>query len=331
MTPLISVTMSAYNVERYLSDCLDCITNQSLKEIEIICVNDGSSDATGKILREYADRDSRIVVIDKQVNGGLAVARNDALALAKGKYVGFVDGDDLLDKDLFRKAYECAEDAEADLLFWDYAVFWEREDIDNEIRKPSALNAIDPSNKLELLNLNAFAWTKLIRTDVAKALKVSFPKGLTYQDIPVHWQLVTQVDRIAVLPERLSYYRQQPEATTHRSGWKRTDLIAVMDQVGEYLEKADLYPTYRDFYIRKQLEGFQGVYDVIDHSLQGKVMGLIQGRLGDDQYKYIRSSLPLRPQTKTFFESLQGSLIARVRRIGWLGVRRCYRLMKSRK
>ena len=327
--PRISVTLSAYNVDLYLRDCLDCIIFQTLQEIEIICVNDGSSDTTGHILKEYAEKDSRIVVIDKEVNEGLAVARNDALALAKGKYVGFVDGDDLLDRDLFRRAYECAEKSQAELLFWDYNVFRDADKLAEKVEEPSSLATIDPSNKLELLNLNAFAWTKLIRTDVAKALNISFPKGLTYQDIPVHWQLVTQLDKIAILPERLSYYRQQPEATTHQSGWKRADLITVMDLVGEYLHENNLYSTYMDFYIRKQLEGFQGVYDVVVPSLQPKVMELIQSRMGEDQNEYIARSQPLRAQTKTFFESLQGSWAAKIQRAAWLSLRRCYRLIRS--
>lgn len=325
---LVSVTMSAYNVEPFLRDCLDCVVNQTLREIEIICVNDGSSDGTLEILREYAARDSRIIIIDKTVNEGLAVARNDALAFATGKYIGFVDGDDLLDRDLFRKAYERAEATQCDLLFWDYVVFWQESDLAKKIHEPSQLHTLDPQDKVALLNRPAFAWTKLLRTEKARELDIAFPKNLTYQDIPVHWKLVTQLDRIALLPERLSYYRQQPAATTHRSGWKRADLVTVMDLVKSFLDSSGLYPTYRNLFLQKQLESLCGVYDVVDPTLQAQAMQLIRERLGDDQWQYVNDNKPLRWQARDFYRSLNGSLFAKGRRALWLSARRCYRALK---
>ncbi len=329
--PLISITMSAFNIEKYLRACLDCIVNQTLRDVEIICVNDGSKDRTPAILNEYAANDSRIKVIDKSVNEGLAVARNEALALASGKYVGFVDGDDLLDRDLFRKAYECAEKAESDLLFWDYVTFWNVDEIDGKAQQPSLLRGVDPSNKIELLNRPAFAWTKLIRTEKAKELGVSFPVGLTYQDIPVHWKLVTQLDRITLLPERLSYYRQQPEATTHKTGWKRADLAVVMDMVGQYLHESGLYGTYRDLFLRQQLEMLCGIYDVVDPSLKTKASSLIDDRIGKDQMQYILSGKPLRWQARDFYLARQGSYFAGLRRSLWLISRCLYRSLKPMK
>lgn len=328
MSPLISVTMSAFNVEQYLRDCIECVVNQTLHNIEIICVNDGSTDGTLSILQEYAERDPRIIIINKTINEGLAIARNEALALATGKYIGFVDGDDLLDRDLFRKAYECAEENQADLLFWDYAVFWDKKDLVKMIKEPSTLASVLPTDKIGLLNRPAFAWTKLIRTDVAKSLAISFPKGLTYQDIPVHWQLVTQLDKIAILPERLSYYRQQPSATTHQAGWKRADLAIVMDLVRDYLDESGLYETYRDHFLRKQLEFLCGIRDVVRPDLKPKAMSLIHVRLGDDQWQYLLDNKPLRWQVRDFYMAMRGSLVAKVRRACWLSARGCYRAMK---
>jgi glycosyltransferase involved in cell wall biosynthesis len=325
MAPLVSVTLSAFNVESYLRECLDCIVNQTLREIEIICVDDGSTDKTHEILQEYAEKDSRIIVIHKPNNEGLAIARNEALALATGKYIGFVDGDDLLDRDLFRKAYECAEVNQSDLLLWDYVSFLNKNELAGKIKKPSTLLAIEAIDKVALLNRPAFAWTKLIRTEKAKALNVSFPQGLTYQDIPVHWKLVTQLGRIALLPERLSYYRQQPAATTHRTGWKRADLAVVMDLVREYLEEAGLYETYRDHFLRKQLESLCGVHDVVVPSLKPKAMQLILERLTDEHWRYILDGKPLRWQARDFYLAIHGSVIARMRRTIWLSARWCYR------
>ena len=112
-SPKVSVCVPVYNVEGTLEKCLDHIINQTLKNIEIICVDDGSSDKSGKILDEYAEIDSRIVVIHKD-NGGLGTARNAALDVARGEYIGFVDSDDYPEIDMFATLYHTAKRKKAD-------------------------------------------------------------------------------------------------------------------------------------------------------------------------------------------------------------------------
>jgi glycosyltransferase involved in cell wall biosynthesis len=321
--------MSAFNVEKYLRGCLDCVVNQTLRDVEIICVNDGSTDGTLAILEEYAARDPRLKIIDKPVNEGLAVARNEALAQASGKYVGFVDGDDLLDRDLFRKAYERAEEMQSDLLFWDYVSFWTEKELERKVMEPSSLLTISPSDKTALLKRPSFAWTKLIRMDKVKALDISFPKGLTRQDIPVHWKLVTQLDKISILPERLSYYRQQPSATTHQTGRKVADIVIVMDLVKGYLTENKLYATYKDAFLWHQLEILSGMADRVGPAMKPIVMKMIQERLGDDHWQYIMERKPLRWQTRDFYLAMRGILFSQIRRAIWLSARRYYRKVNS--
>lgn len=328
MKPFVSVTMSAFDVEPYLRQCLDCVVAQTLENIEVICVNDGSSDGTMGILEEYAACDSRFRIVNQEQNQGLAVARNLALELARGKYVAFVDSDDLFDHDLFRKAYELAEKNESDLVFWDYVVFHQVEELPAKIGEPSALGDFSPGDKLVLLERPAFSATKMIRTDTARSLGVCFPKGLTRQDIPVHWQLVTSLEKIALLPERLYYYRQQPSATTHKTDWRLADLVTVMDLVKDYLDGSGLYETYRDIFLQKQLELMSGFEDKIDPLLKPKAMELIRTRLGNEQWDYILNGKPLRWQARDFYMTIHGSTIARARRTAWLLARSCYRSIK---
>lgn len=329
MTPLISITMSAFNVEKYLPGCLNCLVNQTLHDIEIICVNDGSTDGTLAILEEYAARDPRITIINKPVNEGLAVARNDALTLASGKYVGFVDGDDLLDPDLFRKAYECAEQNQSDLLFWDYVTFWDERELAKKVREPSALLKVSPSDKTALLKWPSFAWVKLIRTEKAKAISISFPKGLTRQDIPVHWKLVTQLDNIAILPERLSYYRQQPDATTHQNGWEFfSHAVIVMDMVKDYLISYKLYDIYKEVFLWHQLELLGGMIARVDSKQKTRALQMIQERLSEDHWQYLMERKPLRWQSRDFYFALRGSRFAKLRRALWLAARHYYRTLK---
>ncbi|WP_404987520.1 glycosyltransferase family 2 protein [Clostridium culturomicium] len=108
MNPKVSVIVPVYNAEKYIEKCVNSIRNQSLKDIEIILINDGSIDRSKEIIEGYAKQDNRIVVINKE-NGGPAAARNKGIKLAKGKYIGFVDSDDYIEPDMYEKLFEVAD------------------------------------------------------------------------------------------------------------------------------------------------------------------------------------------------------------------------------
>jgi len=327
--PLVSITMATYNIEEFIGPCLDCIVNQSLSDIEIICIDDGSKDKTTEILKEYASKDERIQVVYKDKNEGLAVARNEALKLAKGDYVLFLDGDDLYDTDLALKAYECAENTGSDLVLWDYVIFWQENEIQPGKAVPSDLLLISPNDKTALLQRPAFACLKLIKTELAKMLGIHFPVGLTRQDIPVHWHLITQIDKISFLPERLIYYRQQPRATTYKKDKKLFDLATVMDITKEYLMESGLYARYKDRFLKQQLNLLFGMVDNIQESLKAEALKKINERIGNDQWEYIKSKKPLRQQARDYYLSIDGSIMAKIRYKSWLLCRNIYRLLKK--
>ena len=114
--PKVSVIIPIYNTEKYLRKCLDSVCNQTLSDIEIICVNDCSTDNSLEILEEYASKDNRIKLIDFKENKGAAVARNAGIDEAKGEYIGFVDSDDFIDLDFYEKLYNKAVKSGADCV-----------------------------------------------------------------------------------------------------------------------------------------------------------------------------------------------------------------------
>ena len=115
----LSIIVPVYNVENYLIRCLDSLVNQTLKEIEIICINDGSKDNSLNILEEYAKKDSRIIILNQE-NAGLSAARNAGMEIAKGEYIGFVDSDDWVDLDFFEKLYIAAKNNDCDIAVADF-------------------------------------------------------------------------------------------------------------------------------------------------------------------------------------------------------------------
>ena len=111
----VSVIVPTYNVEPYLRECMDSIIGQTLKELEIICVNDGSTDGSLAILKEYAEKDSRVVLIDKQ-NAGYGCAMNDGLDRATGEYIGIVEPDDFVDSHMYEDLYRIAKEKDLDVI-----------------------------------------------------------------------------------------------------------------------------------------------------------------------------------------------------------------------
>ena len=111
----VSVIVPIYNAEKYLRQCLDSIINQTLKDIEIICINDGSTDSSAEICQEYLS-DTRVSYYSKK-NEGLAAARDDGMQKATGEYIGFVDSDDWLELDMYEKMYNTAKNSDSDVVF----------------------------------------------------------------------------------------------------------------------------------------------------------------------------------------------------------------------
>lgn len=326
--PIVSITMSTYNVQSYLRDCMECVINQTMSNVEIICIDDGSTDDTSKILKEYAANDTRVKIILKEKNEGLAVSRNEALHLAKGKYIGFVDGDDLLNKDLFRQAVELAEKEKSDMVLWDYVVFSNTDELKKEPIKPSELVDVSKNNKLSLLQRPAFAWTKLIKTNLAGKLNLHFPEGCTRQDIPVHWKLITNINYISILPKRLYYYRQQSGATTFARDKRLLDLPKVMDIVKQQLIEDNLFETYKSEYLRQKLARLYGMIDHIDKKYYEEAMKMFWERMGKEELEYLKNKPELKWQIMDFYKSLDGSIFAKIRRKLWLGLRTAYRSIK---
>ena len=136
----VSVIIPVYNGESYLEQCLDSIIGQTLKEIEIICVNDGSKDRTQQILEKYAEKDSRIQIINQE-NGGAGAARNAGLRIARGEYLSILDGDDFFEPDMLEKAYKKAKESRAELLVFGSDQYYETTD---EYKSVACTSAIPP-------------------------------------------------------------------------------------------------------------------------------------------------------------------------------------------
>ena len=211
-TPSVSVLVPVYNVEKYLEQCLDSLVAQTLKNIEIICVNDGSTDSSLKILERYAKSDQRIVIVSKQ-NGGLPSARNAGLDAATGEYVGFVDGDDYVDADMFRRLYEEARKKDADMVVCgakcfpneDHAPAWMKEALspDETFFKNATLELFFTQK-----GARPFIWRDLVKRSLIESNRLRLdPSIVLGEDTAFQYKLYSYAKRVSFLPDKLYYYR----------------------------------------------------------------------------------------------------------------------------
>lgn len=207
----ISIIVPVYNVEQYLRKCVDSILAQTFTDFEVILVDDGSPDNSGAICDEYAKLDSRVRVIHKE-NGGLSDARNAGIEIAKGKYLGFVDSDDFIDKDMYEILYNDITSYKADISSIEIvSVYDEKYHYKNLPKKKVLLNQEEAVKAvLEGTQLYAYAWNKLYRREIFD--KVRFFKGKTFEDAYIIIDILLQSERIVVSNDEKYFYLQRVDS-----------------------------------------------------------------------------------------------------------------------
>lgn len=203
----ISIIVPCYNVEQYLPRCLDSLVNQTLDNIEIICINDGSPDNCLNILKDYYNRyPDKIVIIDKD-NEGVWRGRQDAIALARGKYIGFVDSDDYVSSNFCEHLYQAAIKTDADITVCGFhrVDFATGNILTTEMTEQrSSFNA--KKNPEQLLQLNGAPWNKLFKAHLLKEMYDFEKPPRIFDDIMMHLLVYPDVESVTFVPEALIYY-----------------------------------------------------------------------------------------------------------------------------
>ena len=234
MQPEVSIVIPVYNAEDVLETCLEYVINQTFKQIEIICINDGSTDDTPKILNEYANRDSRIRIIHQQ-NVGQYPTRNVGLRNIRGRYMLFVDCDDMVEPDLVEKVFYRAEADQADItmLGWKYLV--------SPYRSPDVKTwnmqswQCGETNKRFPMGFG-YVWMKLYRKEFLEKHQLNFREEFyTKADVIFHWKSMSLAERISVVPEPLYHYRVHDNSITGNIGRRFIQVIQVMEAIKEDL------------------------------------------------------------------------------------------------
>ena len=239
----ISLIIPVYNVEKYLARCLDSVINQTFKDLEIICIDDGSTDNSSDILQNYALKDERIVVI-RQANAGLSAVRNVGISRAKGEYICFIDSDDWIDFDFCEKLYNCAEKYSADIAVAGivrvngrrkkYFLRFEKETVSNNLQE-----------KFELCDVpeRSYVWNKLYRLDKLRECGLKFLEGHVFEDIIFTPQALYSLGMLVTVPETFYYYRKNPNSIVMtKTDANKKDRAFAFEEAGKFLETHNIIP-----------------------------------------------------------------------------------------
>lgn len=246
--PKVSIVIPVYNVEKYLRQCLDSVVNQTLKDIEIICVNDGSKDGSLSILEEYAAKDVRVQIIDKP-NGGYGHSMNRGFDRATGEYIGIVESDDYADLDMFEKLYACAKAYELDVVksgFYYYYSKAEEKNIPNPIASYITSNRTfcpleDFKSNMEMVeffNIKPTIWSAIYRRQFIREHDIRFHEtpGASYQDASFNFKVWVCAQRVRLMEECFLHYRQDNEASSINSPGKVYCVCDEYDEMARFLE-----------------------------------------------------------------------------------------------
>lgn len=252
--PKVSIVVPIYNVEKYLKQCLESIVNQTLKDIEIICVDDGSTDSSPDIIREYAAKDARVKVITKP-NSGYGNSMNRGFDMAQGEYIGIVESDDYAEPDMFEKLYETASKNRLDVVKSGFYFYYsvpkeknEKVEIVSKVRAGKtfcpATDFKAPMEMVEFFNIKPSIWSAIYRRDFIRENGIRFNEtpGASFQDTSFNFKVMAQAKRVQLLQEAYLHYRQDNESSSVNNPGK---IYCVCDEYAEIQKFLDTNPVNR--------------------------------------------------------------------------------------
>lgn len=270
--PKVSIIVPFYNVEGYIEKCLDTLVNQTLKDIEIILVNDGSTDRSIEIVNKFLRRyPEKLVYLEKE-NGGLSDARNYAIPYTKGEYIAFLDSDDYVEKYMYEEMYNMAKKENSDMVECNF--YWEYPD-----KQKEDIGTIYHGKNEMIEKIRVVAWNKLIKREILEKSEVRFPKGYRYEDTEFTYKLIPYIEKVSFLKKPCIHYVQREGSISNSQNERTKEIFDVLDHVIEYYKEKDIYEKYQEeleyIYVRYAFcSSLLRIVKIKDDNLQEKLLNL---------------------------------------------------------
>lgn len=245
--PKLSVIVPVYNVEQYIDTCLESLVHQTYESLEIIVVDDGSTDGSLAIVKSYQERYPDLIQVFEKPNGGLSDARNFGLKHAKGTYIAFMDSDDWVALDCYEKLMYKALAKNADIVCTDIVYVYEgRTGEKSGGPQKGTIKREYRDFKEAMLDIFPMAQNKIWRRVCLEQYGMQFPMGLYYEDLVFFYQLYPLINKVSFVHQPLFYYRQRSGSITSTFSEKVMDIEAVFSQLITWYKEHECYEAYRD-------------------------------------------------------------------------------------
>lgn len=255
-TPLVSVIMPIYNAASFLRQSLKCAVNQTLQDIEIICINDGSTDESADIIADFASKDNRIRVINK-ANAGYGAAVNDGLNAAHGEYIAVFEPDDWIEPDMYEVLYNTAKETNLDIVKADYFKYWSngRNEVEPIAKNGFYNQVFEPDPQTYYSNIWGSIWSALYRRKMIEQnhIRLLETPGASYQDTGFIFKTNICAKRMMLLNQAFLHYRQDNSASSINNKAKTFCVCDEYDEIDNFLQKHNL-PQWQNLACRKRCE-----------------------------------------------------------------------------
>lgn len=287
----VSVIVPVYNTEKYLKRCLDSLVNQTLKEIEIIIINDCSPDNSKQILNKYEKEYNNVKVFHNKTNKGIGYNRNFGIEKATGEYIGFIDSDDYVDMTMYEKLYNKAKKDDLELVVCNFHKMLEKENSLEEITPDFIIeeqkNTVLEKTPSLLSKVNLAPWNKLYKRSLLGS-DIRFPEKLKYEDAIVVVKVLARAKKIGFVKDKLNYYLVRNKSETTVMDKRVFDILEITKQIINELKSHDYYES-----IKEEVEAWV-TRNLFRYTIQQKYQkdSNLKNKFIDDVFSYLNTNFP---------------------------------------
>ena len=308
----ISVVLPVYNVANYLRKCLDSLVNQTFKDFEVICVNDGSTDLSLGILEGYAVSDSRFKIINQE-NQGLSGARNTGIEHVQGDYVIFVDSDDWLEENALELLYDHVKGFNSDITMFKFKFFdedtkkiSESQNSKLEIIPDSLITSnFNYNNVLDILfKISHSPFNKLYKTSFLRELDAKFLYGSYYEDLEFFYKVFLKAEKVSVLPKYLYFYRIRDESISNIGDEGSFDIFNVLKSTKQILIDSNIYIEVKNEWLMFIIVNLKFIYLRLDIQFKDQFLLEMKDKYNDFSLNEVVYSQNWHYEDRAFHESI---------------------------
>lgn len=272
ITPKLSVLVPIFNVEKYLHEALDSLVRQTFQEFEVICINDGSTDHSLKIIQEYQQQDSRFRILDK-TNSGYGDSMNQGLKLAHGEYIAILEPDDWIEENAFEILYQTAKENNADVVKANYYRTYTNpktnQPQNTKVSEITKVTTLDPHTDFSVFQFSPAIWSAIYKKTFLEQNQIGFlpTPGASYQDLGFQFKVFASAKKIVLLPNAFIHYRIDNQNSSVNNPGKVNCVIEEYSSIEQFLRKQGTFELFANTMSAAKFRNYHWNFQRLHHNL----------------------------------------------------------------